>query len=295
MTTAIAISKTLSIRDCGYDENWLQDQIAADPSILGLGDLEVVRREEPQPSGGRLDFLLKNPEDTMYEVEVMLGETDASHIIRTIEYWAGDQRRWPLHQHFAVLVAETITRRFFDVIQLLSHSIPIIAIQANLIEANGARSLHFTTILDAYEEPEDEAPAPEEACNESWWRTHSASTLDTAKALLKVVLPIYGRIELSYAKSCIALRTRFSQFSLRARSGNKSGISFFISQSDFEAVSRAFVQKGVSIINQKAGRIKDETKIVLTVDQEFIEANADLFRRIAEFVKKWYEVGDGVK
>ena len=49
----------------------------------------------------------------MYEVEVMLGETDETHIIRTIEYWDHEKRRWPQRQHFAVLVAETITRRFF--------------------------------------------------------------------------------------------------------------------------------------------------------------------------------------
>jgi hypothetical protein len=131
MPDDISISKTLSIRECGKDEYWLQDQIAADPSILGLGDLELVRREKHQSSGGRLDVLLKDPEDdTMYEVEVMLGGTDESHIIRTIEYWDLEKRRYPQRQHFAVLVAESITRRFFNVIQLLSLSIPIIAVQA---------------------------------------------------------------------------------------------------------------------------------------------------------------------
>ena len=35
MPDSITVSKTLSIRECGYDEYWLQDQIAVDPSILG--------------------------------------------------------------------------------------------------------------------------------------------------------------------------------------------------------------------------------------------------------------------
>ena len=114
----------------------------------------MVRREKQQSSGGKLDILLKDPEnDTMYEVEVMLGATDESHIIRTIEYWDIEKRRWPQRQHFAVLVAEDVTRRFFNVVQLLSLSIPIIAIQANVIEANGTRILHFAKVLDAYEEP----------------------------------------------------------------------------------------------------------------------------------------------
>jgi hypothetical protein len=47
--------------------------------------LEAIAQERQQSSGGRLDILLKNPEDdSMYEVEVMLGETDETHIIRTI-------------------------------------------------------------------------------------------------------------------------------------------------------------------------------------------------------------------
>src|SRR5215470_15968547 len=121
MSDQISISKSLRIRECGFDEYWLQDQIAANPSILGLGELEVVRREKLQSSGGKLDILLKDPEDdSMFEIEVMLGETDETHIIRAIEYWDLEKRRWPQRQHFAVLVAEHINRRFFNVIHLLS-------------------------------------------------------------------------------------------------------------------------------------------------------------------------------
>jgi hypothetical protein len=58
-------------------------------------------------------MLLKDSEEeTMYEVEVMLGETDESHIIRTIEYWDNQKRRWPQRQHKAVLIAEHINWRF---------------------------------------------------------------------------------------------------------------------------------------------------------------------------------------
>ena len=55
----------------------------------------------PRPKTGvdrriPLDILLKDPQDdTMFEVEVMLGETDETHIIRTIEYWDNEKRRWP--------------------------------------------------------------------------------------------------------------------------------------------------------------------------------------------------------
>src|SRR4051794_21253105 len=142
MSEPISISRTLGIRDCGYDEVWLQDQIVNDPSILGLGELEVVKREKIQSSGGRLDVLLEDTDDgSMYEVEVMLGATDETHIIRTIEYWDLEKRRWPQRKHTAVLVAEKITRRFFNVIQLLSLSIPVVAIQVSIVEGDGKRLL----------------------------------------------------------------------------------------------------------------------------------------------------------
>jgi len=118
----IEIAQALPIREAGFDEYWLQDQIFENPGCLGLGDLEAIARERQQSAGGRLDILLKNPEDdSMFEVELMLGETDETHIVRTIEYWDNEKRRWPQRQHIAVLVAEQINRRFFNVIHLLSH------------------------------------------------------------------------------------------------------------------------------------------------------------------------------
>jgi hypothetical protein len=90
----IAIAKILTIRECGHDEYWLRDKIFEDPAILGLGDLQAVLKEKTQAQGGRLDLLLKNPEDdSMFEVELQLGATDESHIIRTIEYGDGQHRR----------------------------------------------------------------------------------------------------------------------------------------------------------------------------------------------------------
>lgn len=71
-----------------FNEKWLQDRIDEDPGILGLGELDIIYRERRQSSGGRIDFLfLNNESKTMYETEIMLGATDESHIIRTIEYW----------------------------------------------------------------------------------------------------------------------------------------------------------------------------------------------------------------
>jgi hypothetical protein len=138
LMSSIPIAKAVPIRDAGFDEYWLQEQIINNPSALGLGDLEVISKEKIQSSGGRLDILLKDPEDDkMYELEVMLGDTDESHMIRTIEYWDNEKRKFPQRQHQAVLVAERFSRRYFNVIQLFSHAISIVAIQAYISDVAG--------------------------------------------------------------------------------------------------------------------------------------------------------------
>lgn len=101
------------------DERWLQDRIGEDPALLGLGDLVLKDRERPQPRAGRLDLLLQDAEtNKRYEVEVQLGKTDEAHIIRTIEYWDIERKRYPQYDHTAVIVAEDITSRFLNVISL---------------------------------------------------------------------------------------------------------------------------------------------------------------------------------
>lgn len=109
-----------------FSEKWLQERIAEEPSLLGLGDLDVKDLERNQPRAGRLDMLLFDPEsNTRYEVELQLGGTDESHIIRTIEYWDIERRRYPQYEHVGVIVAEEITARFFNVISLFNGSIPL--------------------------------------------------------------------------------------------------------------------------------------------------------------------------
>ena len=58
-------------------------------------------RERIQPNAGRLGLLLQDPETLKrYEVEIQLGSTDESHIIRTIEYWDIERKRYPQYEAF---------------------------------------------------------------------------------------------------------------------------------------------------------------------------------------------------
>ncbi len=202
---AIPTTKLLSIADCGRNEFWLRDMIYEDPSILGLGELQPVMKEKTQCSGGRLDLLLKDSADnSMYEVELQLGATDESHIIRTIEYWDNEKRRWPNRSHTAVLVAEEITSRFFNVVHLLSMAVPIVGIQANIVEVEGVKALHFTKVIDSYEEPEEDETG-QRPYDEKHWIDRFPGTLECARWYKALLTKCYGEIPTKYFENTISL------------------------------------------------------------------------------------------
>ena len=153
-------------------ERLVQNLIANDPSILGLGPLELQAKERIQPAGGRLDFILRDDDnETWYEVEIQLGKTDESHIIRTIEYWESEKRRRPQIQHVAVIVAEEITGRFFNVISLLNQNIPIIALKMSATELGDRYGLLFTRILD--HQPREAMDESDPEVDASYWEKKS--------------------------------------------------------------------------------------------------------------------------
>lgn len=201
----VLVTTVHGIRECGHDEFWLRDRIYDDPSILSLGDLQAVMKEKTQSQGGRLDLLLKDPsDDSMYEVELQLGGTDESHIIRTIEYWDNEKRRWPNRSHTAVLVAEKITSRFFNVVQLLSKAVPIIGIQANIVQIGEMKALHFTTVIDSYEEPEEEE-ALQRTYDEKHWLDNYSGALNCARWYREVLTGFYGDVPTKFGKYVITL------------------------------------------------------------------------------------------
>lgn len=287
MTGTIPIGETRSIRECGFDESWLQDRIWDNPSCLApslrLREVVGVMKERPQSGGGRLDLLLKNPEDdTMYEVEVMLGPTNPDHIIRTIEYWDRERRKWPKRQHIAVLVAESITARFFNVIHLVSWAIPIIAVQTNILEANGQRSLHFTRVLDTYEEPEEPSDAGG-ATSEADWRAKAPWTLEAATALLAVVRSVDADYSLNPRQNEICLRLgRYNHYVFGKRVNDKSSLEFWLSDELFEKAQRLLDENELPF-QRKEDRVK------LTVDKATIVSHAEMFREVAAFVQKYQE------
>ena len=197
------------LRDLGLDERWLQDRIEEDPAILGIGDVNIVRREKTQTSGGRIDFLMYDPDrERRYEVEVMLGALDASHIIRTIEYWDVERQRFPAYDHRAVIVAEEITSRFFNVIRLLNRAVPIIALQLNAFTVDAAVVLHFTKVLDVLQETkDDEEEGGEPVDRRDWERKAGPESLAVLDQVVAMVKQDIAAPRVTWNKNHVALGT----------------------------------------------------------------------------------------
>ncbi len=197
------------IRTLGHDEEWLKDKIEEDPSILGLGDLDIVQRERSQSSGGRIDFLMSDADnDIRYEIEIMLGTLDESHIIRTIEYWDIERKRYPTFEHRAVIVAEDITNRFFNIISLFNQAIPIIALQLNAFTFEENVILTFTKVLDVQELGSFEEQGPIEKVDRQYWEKKVGKTgLQTADELILLVPGEASKKEITYNKSHMAIGT----------------------------------------------------------------------------------------
>lgn len=190
------------------NETWVQERIAEDPSILGLGDLVLKDKERMQPQAGRLDILLQDADSTRrYEVEVQLGETDESHIVRTIEYWDIERKRYPQYDHTAVIVAEDITGRFLNVISLFNGFIPLVAIQMNAIKVGNRLSLVFTKVLDqlALGLVGEDEEVREVADRAYWEERGTKETLAMADSLLDMIHAFDPEVELKYNKFYIGL------------------------------------------------------------------------------------------
>jgi hypothetical protein len=202
--------KTISLKNHpDFDEAWVQSRIAEDPSILGLGDVTLLGRERSQGKAGRLDLLLWNPDENVrYEVELMLGPTDPSHIIRTIEYWDIERRRYPAYEHVAVLVAEDVTARFLNVLALLSGSIPLVAIQLNALQVGEHIVLDFVRVLDQTElrvDEVEEAAAKAPVDRTPWERRASGEAIGLMDQLFGRVRAHAPNQQLNYNQQFVGL------------------------------------------------------------------------------------------
>ena len=204
--------ETGTLRDFGKDENWLQMQIAKKPEILGIPGVILHTRERRQPRAGCLDLLLEtNSGDKRYEVEIQLGATNPSHIIRTIEYWDVERQRFPQYDHCAVIVAEDITSRFFNVIGLFNRHLPIIAVNVTAVKMQEGVGLVFTHVLNE-RTPDDDSESPAEQADQRYW-------LDRWEKETKLAEYVCSQLgeKPRYTKNYIGMQGRRNSMVIRAR------------------------------------------------------------------------------
>lgn len=212
------------------NERWVQELIAKDPGIIGLGELVLRDKERIQPRAGRLDLLLQDPDTKRrYEIEIQLGSTDEAHIVRTIEYWDIERKRYPQYEHCAVLIAEDITSRFLNVVSLFNGTIPLIAIQMQAYKVGPHTTLVFTKVMDELarglvDEDEDAEAAPTDRAY--WEKRGSKATVKLADDLLAIAREIEPSLELKYNKFYIGLSKDGQPFNFAVFRPKKSWINF---------------------------------------------------------------------
>ena len=186
-------------------EDLIQKYIFDDPSVLGLGDLSSIQREKTQPTGGRIDLLLADDTNTRYEVEVQLGATDPNHIIRTIEYWDNEKKRYPQYDHCAVIVAEEITGRFMNVIQLFNGTIPLIALQVVAYKQGDNISLDFIKVLDRVSFATEDEEQYEETDRKYWENKSTPKMLKEVDNIFNSLKEFVGGYVFKYNKFYIGM------------------------------------------------------------------------------------------
>lgn len=259
-----------------FTEQWLQKLIADDPSVLGFGEVVLIERERRQPKAGRLDLLLAEPdENRRYEVELQLGQTDEAHIIRCIEYWDIERRRYPGYEHVAVIVAEDITSRFLNVLSLFSGSIPLMGLQLNAIKIGDKIALHFVRVLDSTElRREDEAELTE--TDRSYWNNRaSPQTVGMADTFLEIINEkAVPKQQLNYNKYYVGLHDGSRSRNFVHFRPKKRFIHLLAAVSERDAWAERFEEAGL------ATTVRRDRYVQVTVTPKELPKNRELLTEL---------------
>jgi hypothetical protein len=246
----------------GYSEGWLERQIIKNPSILKLveGKLEVVRSQLRQGKERRLDLFLKAlDEDTYYSVELMLGELDESHLVRTIDYWLRNQlafadKDW---EHVAVVVAESISesgcRR---VARWLADNAPLVAIELRAISVDGRLAVQPFTVFDGRDREEElDLDRPQlDSDRDYWLKKASEKTLKLAEEIASVLPKIDSKLRVSYRHGFLGVTAQNRPANFVSFHPKKSFVKAKARVGDAEAWARRLEKGGLDVVRIRPGQ-----------------------------------------
>jgi hypothetical protein len=206
-----------------------------------------------------------NPEtEKRYEVELMLGAVDESHIIRCIEYWDEERKRYPQYDHAAVLVAESVTTRFLNVIGLFNNAIPMIAIQLNALRVNDHIVLDFVKVLDEVlpgedDEEDDDGVKVDRAY---WEQKTSKESLVTADRCVDIIREFSPQLGLNYRRGYIGLADKVRSQNFVLFYPKKQFVRVEVKTGDQEQWLQKLDEAGVVLV--QSGKIGRRIKFRLT-------------------------------
>lgn len=272
------------------NERWLHDRIADDPAILGLGDVRLLDRERIIQGGGRLDLLLLDDDNSRrYEVEIQLGATDPSHIMRSIEYWDVERRRYPGYEHVSVIIAENITSRFLNLMSLLAGSIPLIAIQLDALLCGENLLLNFTQVLDQTElrvdDTDDDDGGGGQADRSYWEKKAGASLIKVCDEVLAMIKSsAITPHEFNYLRGYIGLQSHgvVNNFIHMAPKRTKNLTHIIFRNTAARKWSERFEEAGIPATSKRSNRVR-----VSVNPQEFEKHKALIREAIEETVKEF--------
>lgn len=261
-------------------EAWIQDRIAEDPTILNLGNLILKDKERIQPNAGKLDLLLQDSDtNRRYEVEVQLGKTNESHIIRTLEYWDIERKRYPQYDHCAVIVAEDITSRFLNIISLFNGSVPLIAIKMEAYKySEDEVSIIFTTVLDEVSLGLiDEDEEINDITDRNYWINRgSKETVEMADNLLEIIKEFVSNVELKYNKFYIGLAKDGQPFNFAIFRPRKNSLNLEIKLPFAEDIQQEIENQGLDDM----GYLKRWNIYRLRLSKDDIESKKDFIKNL---------------
>lgn len=196
-----------NLRSVFGGESFVQKLLSEDPSLLGLGNLILAGKEQKQLNAGRVDLVFETQDaKRRFEVEVQLGATDETHIIRTIEYWDNERRRYPEKEHVAVIIAEQITSRFFNVIQLFNRQMPMIAIQMSALIVGSHNTIQFTKVLDHATRTEKQEDEYQPTDRNYWVKRTSEPVMQMIDQIYSFANEVDPQAVLKYNKGYVTIK-----------------------------------------------------------------------------------------
>lgn len=271
-------------------EDLIQKFIFEHPESLGLGELTSIQRERIQPAGGRLDILMGTVDnDGRYEIEIQLGATDPSHIIRTIEYWNTEKKRYPQYDHCAVIVAEEITGRFMNVISLFNGSIPLIALQLSAYKVEDDISLAFTKVIDRVTPGTDEEDEYEITDRKYWENRSTKKIMKDVDAIFADLGQYTAGYELKYNKFYVGLAKDGIAKNFISFKPKKSFLHFIFKTNESPELSQKIEDAGLDVTYESRWR---QYRVKLQNFDDYKKHEA-LIRECVETAMEYFNIAEG--